>query len=295
MTNSRNPLRLIVVVALCIAVTLAAGCSALRLGYGQADKFLYYWLDSYVDFDDAQAPRVREAVASWFQWNRRTQLNDYADLLGRIEADTRADTTPERVCGWWKEVRSRIDRSVEQAVPSIAELAATLKPEQVEHIAQKQAKSAKEFRDEFMQSDMTLRRSEALKRSISRHETLYGALDLFQKERLERLVAESPFDPQLAYDELRRRQKEALQSIRQLAGRQMDSANAQSIVRGYLKRIDPPPQESYRQHNERMIQHNCRLFASVHNMASPEQRQFAAKKLRGWADDLRALAVEPAG
>ena len=166
MINFRSPPRFVATLALCLAVTLLAGCSALRLGYGQADRFLYYWLDSYVGFDDAQAPRVRQAIGDWFSWHRRTQLNDYADLLTRIEADARTDTTPERVCAWWKEVRTRIDRSVEQAVPSIADLATTLKPGQFERIAERQAKAAKEFREDFMQPDPARRQSEAVKRSI---------------------------------------------------------------------------------------------------------------------------------
>jgi hypothetical protein len=275
------------------ALALFSGCSALRLGYNQADKFVYYWLDGYAGFDDAQEKRVREGIAGWFAWNRRTQLNDYADLLLRIEADTRSDTTPERVCSWWKEIRARIDRGLDQAVPAIADLATTLKPGQFDKIAQKQAKSVKEFRDDFMQPDPAKRQAEALKRAVNRTESLYGDLDSFQKERLDRLVAESPYDPALGLEELKRRQGEALQLLRRLSTGQVDKATAQTQVRNFLRRVDPPPQEPYRQHNERVIQHNCRVFAAVHNSASPEQRLVASKKLRGWADDLRVLAAEP--
>jgi len=34
------------------------------------------------------------------------------------------------------------------------------------------------------------------------------------------------------------------------------------------------------------------VFAALHNSTTPEQRQVASKKLRGWAEDLRVLAAE---
>ncbi|MGF2075406.1 hypothetical protein, partial [Enterococcus casseliflavus] len=91
-------------------------CSALRFGYNQAHELVYWWLDGYADFDDAQTPRVRDAVATWFQWHRRTQLADYAALLARAQQDVLADTTPERVCAWWDEVRRRSDIALDRAL-----------------------------------------------------------------------------------------------------------------------------------------------------------------------------------
>jgi len=277
---------------ICIALFALAGCSALRLGYNQADKLTYYWVDGYADFDETQAKKVREAIGAWFAWNRRTQLNDYAELLTRIETDTRGETTPERACAWWAQIRARIDRGVDQAVPAIADLATTLKPEQFERIAQRQAKSQKEFRDDFMQPDPAKRLAEAVKRAVGRYEMLYGELTPLQKERLELLVSESPFQPALSFDEMKRRQREALQLLKQLAAGTTTGEAAQAQVRGWLKRVDPPPSEPYRQHSERIIQHNCRVFAAVHNSTTPEQRQVASRKLRGWAEDLRVLAAE---
>src|SRR5580765_4822032 len=43
-------------------LALLGACSALRIGYGAAPDLVYWWLDGYVDFDDTQTPRVREAI-----------------------------------------------------------------------------------------------------------------------------------------------------------------------------------------------------------------------------------------
>ena len=97
----RSLLRASIIAALCAALMLLSGCSAIRLAYGQADALAFRWLDRYAEFDDAQALRVREALTAWFSWHRRTQLPDYADLLASLEADVLTDTTAERVCAVW--------------------------------------------------------------------------------------------------------------------------------------------------------------------------------------------------
>ena len=114
--SSQRLLRAAMTAALCVALAVLGGCSALRLGYNQADWVAFRWLDSYADFEDAQAVRVREAIKSWFAWHRKTQLADYADLLLRIDAEVPNDTSAERVCHWWGAIRARIDRSVTRGV-----------------------------------------------------------------------------------------------------------------------------------------------------------------------------------
>ena len=276
---------------LCVLLALLAGCSALRLGYNQADTFVYFWVDRYVDFDDAQSEKAKDAIAAWFAWNRRTQLADYSELLKKAETEILGDATPERACAWWAAIRTRLDRAAEQTVPAVADIAMTLTPAQLENIEKRYAKTNKEWREGFMQSEPSVRLAESAKRAVSRYETLYGSLDGFQKERIERWTAESPFDPNRAFEERRRRQQEALQAL-QRASKESDPALAQQHIRGWLKRFDPSPNEAYRQLTERIMKHNCRVFTDLHNSMSADQRQTAAKRIKGWAADVRALAAE---
>ncbi|MEO7760389.1 MAG: DUF6279 family lipoprotein [Casimicrobiaceae bacterium] len=277
---------------LCITLALLGACSALRLGYNQADKLAYFWLNRFVDFDDAQAQKVREGIAAWFAWHRRTQLADYVELLGRAEAELGADTTAERSCSWWPAVRSRIDRAADQAVPVIASIAATLKPVQLQNIEKRYEKTNREYRDDFMQTDPVLRSAEAAKRLIDHYESIYGNLEQFQKERLERMSDDSPYDSTLAFEERRRRQQEALRVLRRVAQEQPGDAAAQALIRDWLQRFDKPPSEAYRLYADKLIKHNCRVFADLHNRTSSAQRQFAKERLRAWATDLRVLAAE---
>ncbi len=272
------------------AAVMLGGCSALKLGYGQADAFVYRWLDGYADFDGAQGYRVRRAIADWFDWHRRTQLNDYAELLARIDAEVSADTTPERVCGLWGEVRARLDRAVDRAVPAFAEIAQTLTPAQFAHIEEEQAKSNVEFRERATEPDARKRAKESAAHFADRAEWLYGDVVRAQRERLARDFQQASFDPMLAYEERVRRQEDGVRTMRRLAG--LTPAAAEAELRGWLARLEHSPREAYRRQVERQTEHNCRLFADLHNSTSTAQRQAASKRVRGWIDDLRALARE---
>src|ERR1700709_1846516 len=62
MSVSQAIFRKIIITGLCGLLALASGCSTLRIAYDAAPKLTYWWLDGYVDFNDAQVPRVHEAL-----------------------------------------------------------------------------------------------------------------------------------------------------------------------------------------------------------------------------------------
>ena len=282
-----------IIAALCALLALLGGCSLLRLAYAQADAWAFRWLDGYVDFDDAQSLQVRDALAAWFAWNRKTQLADYAALLDKIEVAVKADTTPEQVCGGWYEVRRRIDTGLDQAVPALAAVGATLQPAQIANVERRYAKGNREFRDDHLQADPVKRRKVAIRRIVSRAESLYGDLDDAQRARIALQVAASPSDPQRALDEREQRQRDVVRVLRRLDAGELDGARAQAAVRALLSQVDRSPRDAYRRYAERLVQHNCVMVADLHNATTPAQRRTASQKLKGWAAELRELARPP--
>jgi Family of unknown function (DUF6279) len=275
----------------CLLLALAlGGCSAVRFGYNQAPELAYWWLDGYADFDDTQSPRVRDALARWFAWHRRTQLPDYAALLARAQVDVLADTTPDRACGWWTELRNRMDTAFDQAIPLAAEIAVTLSPEQLRHIERRYAKANEEFREEYLAIDAKERLAQSVKRAIERAENIYGRLDEAQRERVAQSIAASPFDAELWLSERKRRQQDALQMLTSVAGETNGRERAEAGLRAWRERIERSPRDTYRRYTEKLTQFNCSFSAALHNSTSAAQRQTAVSKLKGWEGDVRALA-----
>ena len=278
-----------------LALCLSSGCSALRIGYSTAPDLVYWWLDGYVDFSGGQTTRVRQAIAQWFTWNRRTQLPDYAAMLSRAQLEVRSDTTAARVCEWQSEVTARLASAFDHVVPAAAELMLTLTPQQLQVLERRYAKNNQEFRDDFLQPDPRDRARETLRRTVERAETLYGRLDDAQRVRLGEMLARSPFDPEVWLAERRERQQDALRMLRLLTAEHAATEQAEAALRAYEHSVEVSPREAYRRYDEQLKAFNCRAGAALHNLTTPAQREIAANRLAGWSEDLRAIsaAAEP--
>ena len=288
----RPNFRSAIIAALCAAVLLVSGCSALRIGYSQGADLAYWWLDGYADFDGEQTRRVREALAQWFVWHRKTQLPDYAQLLARAQTELRSDTTPARVCEWQGELLKRAHIAFDQAAPAAAEWALSVTPQQIQHIERRYAKVNDEFRDDYLQEDPRERSEATIKRTVERAESLYGRLDDAQRARVAAAMVRSPFDPELWFAERKLRQQEALQLLRKLNAEAASREQTQAALRVYVDQLERSPREVYRRYSERLAEFNCAFAAGLHNSVTPPQRRAAMNKLNGWEGDLRALVAQ---
>ena len=269
----------------------------LRLAYDQAPQFAYWWIDGYADFDDAQSPRVRDALDRWFAWHRLEQLPEYAALLARAQREIVDNVTPTAMCGWTAEAQRRIDVAFEEALPAAAELMLTLTPAQLRHIERRFKKNQDEMRKDFLQPDLAERKTESLDRAVKRAENLYGRLDTAQRDRLAAQLDQSPFDPERWLAERRLRQQETLRTLTTVAAvgrastdRSAVLVQARAAARSLAEQMTRSPRADYRAYQQRVMQANCAAAAGVHNLTTPAQRQAARAKLKGWEDDLRALA-----
>ncbi len=274
---------------LIVATAQLAGCGAIRFGYGQGPELGFWWADGYVDFNDAQTPRARQALADWFAWHRSTQLPDYAQYLVRAQAYAAESITPAQVCRLYQEAWERIDPMIDRALPPATELAQMLTLQQVAHMERKYDKMNKEFRSDFLQPDPQVRLKKSVARAVKRAEMLYGNLDDAQEEALAKGVAASPFDPQLWLEERQLRQQDALKTLRGLIQERASAEQTQAALRRLVKNVQRSPREAYLGYQERLLQYNCGIAAQLHNSTSRAQRDTAVKKLKSWEEDARAL------
>ncbi|GAA4351987.1 hypothetical protein GCM10023165_40650 [Variovorax defluvii] len=276
--------------ALLVAAVLAS-CSAVKLAYNNLPELSYWWLDSYLDFDGAQMPRVRDELASLLAWHRRSELPKITALLREAQALAPGDITPRQVCDFVDRIRERLLVVAVQAEGPGTELALSLSPAQVDQLDHKYAKNNAEYRKEWLERAPARWKERRYERFLDRHEDFYGPLDAAQRELLKRQVAQSVFDPRALDRERRARQQEALALLRGFQSRRPPPAEARAAIHAYVQRVADPPPGPWREQQQALQEEGCRHLAALHNSTTPRQREQAVRRLQAYERDLGDLAA----
>ena len=275
---------------LLLTVALLAACSAARVAYNQAPTLTYWWLDGHVDLANGQSGPVRRDIDAFFAWHRSEALPAYITLLQSWQAMAMDDLDADQVCRQFELIRGHIDAAAERTVAPLARLALSLGPDQIDHQRRHQSKSNQGFEKDFMQGSEEQRLRKRLTRTLDRSERLYGRLSAEQRELVRDWLQRSPWDPVRTLAERQRRQADLLQTVQ---AAQAKPAQAEALVAAHIDRIGRSPTPGYDAYNQSVIRHGCQQFAALHNSMTPQQREQALRTLKGYEEDLVALAGQP--
>lgn len=278
-----------------LVLVLLAGCSALRLGYDRGPLLARWWLDRYVDFDDAQLPVVKDSLAQWFAWHRSTQMPDYAQLLARLREEAAQPASAEQMCRWGDELRRRAVLASEALLPQAARVVPLLTAAQIEELQTRFDKRNADFRKRIVQPRPQERLRESTKRTVERIEDFYGRLDAAQRQLVAASLEASPFDADAWYAQREAQQREILATLRRLHAERADRERALAALRALHARLTEPPAADPQSAAQRLLRHNCEFAARLHNSTTPAQRQHLRDKLGGWEGDVRVLAATRSG
>lgn len=281
------PMKRLLVLLLLAASLL--GCSAVKLAYNNLPEFGYWWLDSYVDFNGAQTPRVKEQLAQLLQRHRRSELPRLLALVEQAQRLAPADVTPTQVCASADALRdSLLATAIDAAVPG-AELAMSLGDAQLQHIEAKYAKNNAEYASDWLERSAERQHRKRYDSFLERSEDFYGTLDAEQRKLLRGMTDRSIFDPRRVDAERRQRQRESLALLRGVSNSGKAPAEVQAALAGYARRIADPPPGGWRDYQRALLQESCTNIAQLHNATRPTQREQAVRRLEAYAQDLREL------
>ncbi|MBB3177168.1 DUF6279 family lipoprotein [Variovorax sp. Sphag1AA] len=285
--------RLARIIGALVAAVLVAGClaacSAIKLAYNNLPEVSYWWLDSYVDFDSTQTPRVRDGLTQLLEWHRQNELPKVVDLLRQTRTLAGDDVTPAQACELVESIQARLLAVAERAVPASSELALSLDDAQLGHLERKYARINADYRKEWIALTPKDQQEKRYEQFLDRSEDFYGRLDPSQRDLLRRQIAQSSFDPREIDANRKTRQQEIIALLRRLQAEKAAPAEAQAAVRAYVLRVAEPT-GPVRLRREALQEESCRNIAELHNQTTAAQRSKARQRLQGYEDDLRELA-----
>jgi len=285
------------IIGLLLVAAALHGCGMVRVAYNQAPDALYWWLDSYFDFNDAQTLRVRADLDALHTWHRRSELPAYADLLRRAQVLAPGDISREQACELFGTGRARALALLDRVEPTVLAIAPTLDAQQITVLEKHLDKRNRKWRGEFLEGSAEKRAAHRVKQAVNRAEMFYGTLQERQLAVIRQNISRSSFNAATSHRETMRRQQDSLSTLRAINGQsangpgvQVAEARVKDDMQALLDRLVNSPDTNYRAYIESITLENCAAIAELHNSTTPAQRAKAAKTLQGYEEDFRSLS-----
>jgi hypothetical protein len=277
-----------------IAVMLAvAACSSIRFAYNQGDTILYWWLNAYIDLDTEQSSFVKQDIDQLINWHRKTQLKDYSQLLGNAQRQLAGNVTQADLKATYREVKARTELLAYKALPELADLALSVKPEQIANIEKKFNKNNDSYRKKFVRIDNDKKQKQRYKKSMEQFELWFGDFSSEQEAVLRKASDVRPLESEIWLEERIIRQKKIIAVLREIQQKKLGKEATIELLRNLLKdifsRFDAPERKPF---FDAYIDGTTQMVLTAIKIATPAQKAHAHKRMQGWIDDFKVLAAD---
>lgn len=280
--------RLLIALVAC----LIAGCSALRIGYNNGETVSYWWLNSYVDFEQEQETGVRKHIAAFFGWHRKTQLKEYAQLFRNSQKRLQQTVAPADMRTDYDAAKKQLMLSVDHALPKLAQLALSLQPHQIARIEKKFAANNEAYRKDYLRGDVESRQLFRFKKVMKQAEYWFGDFNAEQEAQIKAASDSRPLNNELWLKVRQRRQQEMIKVLRRIAAEKPGADDAAKLLKEYVSaHFDQTPNAEEAALIEASSEGVASMMAVIVNIATPAQKEHAAKRMQQWIDDCNRIGA----
>jgi hypothetical protein len=273
-----------------LLLPLLAGCSMVRLGYGQLDTLAGWRAQSYFDLDAAQRDSFNARFVRLHAWHRREQLPEYSRFLSETRARAERGLQAEDILWLINGIQARYGVMAARAAPDAAELLADLSPAQIEHLKREFDQDNRKFlREHRSNESMESRRQAQNRRTLKQLGDWVGTLSAEQEQRITELMRELPLIDRLRHEDRLRRQKEFLALLEQRNG---DRAAFTAKLRDWLVNWEQGRPPALARAFDESWKKRAAFYAAVDSMLTPAQRNHLLRRLQNYSEDFIALAGE---
>jgi hypothetical protein len=269
---------------------LAAGCSMVRVGYGQVDTLAGWMAHDYFDLEPVQRDDFSRRFEKLHVWHRRDQLPEYAQFLAETKIRAQRGISATDILWLIDGMKSRYAVIAVRAAPDAADLLAGLSDTQIDHLRREIGRMNEKFlKENRTLESVSVRRQRQQRTALAQIRDWVGPLSTSQESRIITMLQQVPLSDALRHEDRQRRQREFLTL---LETRSTERKLFNQRVRDWLlnwERNRPP--ELARSFEESWIK-RAEFYAAVDKMLTPEQRSHLTHRLQDYIDDFRYLATQ---
>ncbi|MEC5216075.1 hypothetical protein RCH09_001012 [Actimicrobium sp. GrIS 1.19] len=271
-------------IALLFLIVGVSGCSLLRISYNNGESLTYWWLDTYVDFEPEQRAMVRGRINELFAWHRETRLPVYARLLTGFERRLQAEAGPVEMAADYLTLKNESIAVIDRALPALAELALSLRPEQIAQVEKKFASNANAYRKEYLLGDIESRQRHRFKQSLKQCEYWFGDFSEEQEAQIRQISDTRPLNNELVLADMLQRQRTLVALLKRIVAEKPERDTVVQWLKEYasLYVVERQGNAEYQRFYDTATQARLAMTAAVLNLTTPKQKAHALKQIRDW-------------
>lgn len=289
MRASNSLMRLLKSSLVALTILTLTACSSLQLAYNYAPGLIAYRMNTYLNLDESQQALLDQELATFAAWHDQalprytTTLNQWATRLASPQPFSATE-----ILGIQETIEQQLQTVSARAAVQLAPLVVTLGPQQLKQLQTKFKDSNEEYISDYLKnqnSPANVKKRHA--RVIKRFEEWLGTLSNQQKSIL--ISVSDARAPIISawYEERKLRQQALLNLI--AAQRDAQPNQAQQALANYLASLGQYREPMLSAQRDQLRMEWAQATAEILNLASPDQKRFLQKKLRGYAQDFAAL------
>ncbi len=283
----RWPRTLLLMLSLAL-LGLIAACSAIRIGYNQADIVLAWMADDYFDFDAAQKQDFHTRIDRLLKLHRADQLPDYAKFLTEIKQRGQRPLTRDDAAWMVEDAKVRFRALARHVAQDATEMLATLTPDNIRALEKQYDKVNQKFVREYkLNGSVEDRKRARLERTLKQIRDWAGPLTHAQEERIAQLHHAIPSTEAMRHQDRQRRQKEFLALLNLRHNKAEFAPQLQAWLIDWEKGRTPEFEKV--QHD--VTEKRMALYLEVERTLTPHQREHVLRRLQGYIDDIAALTA----
>jgi hypothetical protein len=178
-----------------------------------------------------------------------------------------------------------------KALPQLADLAMSIKPDQIEQMEKKFAKNNDKFRHDFMSGSVDDQKNARYKKAMEQLNLWFGSFSRDQEAQLRKASDARPLDNDVWMQERVIRQKKIIALLQRIHQQKLNKEQTMSaihdLLRDFFDRMDAPDRKAF---FDAYVDSTSKFIMSAIRISTPEQKAHAQQRMQGWITDLNALS-----
>jgi hypothetical protein len=202
------------------------------------------------------------------------------------------NVTQEELLSDYRDIKARTELLAFKALPQLADLAMSMKPEQITQLQKKFAKNNNDFRKKFMSGSVEDQKEARFKKAKEQFDLWFGSFSREQEAQLRKASDARPLDNEVWLQERMLRQKKIIALLQRIHQEKLNKDQTMSaihaLLRDFLDRMEAPERKDF---FDAYVNDTAKFIMTAIRITTPEQKAHAQKRMQGWIDDFNALAA----